>query len=223
MPSIMPNGARYALYKTLGAAVVMSALSNANPAVASTATTPAAGSILLLTSGWSDLNGAVTRANAITLNTSMQLEGINTLSTTVYPPGEGVGTYQVASAPFTLQKVRDVESQGGEQQFFEYQYVEDRSRRQRRAPTFKSATTLQLMIDYDTSLAQFQEMVDLDAKQEPVVLRELLPNGDVIFYCGYFSFNKVPTKKINEFMTNVATFSLISDPVRLGPFALIEI
>lgn len=213
MPSIMPNGAKYAVSTSLAAAVAITALSNANPAVASAGTLPLADAIVTLVSGWSELNGAVARVGASGGGT-FELEGIDTSDTVRYPAGEGIGAYQVASGFVNIGKIRSVEMAGGEQQFYQYQYVDDASGRQLQAPTFKSAQTLTLQVDYDPSLPHFNALVELDRKRLPVVLRETLPNGDVIYYVGWISFTKVPTKVLNEFMANQLTFSLTSEPIR---------
>lgn len=213
MASIMPNGARYAVATAISAASAITAITNAAPPVASVAAPPADGSIIVVTSGWPDLNGSVARSDDATANT-FELEGLDTSDLVRYPAGEGVGTYQVASAFQNIPKIRSVEMSGGEQQFFQYQYVDDASGKQLQAPTFKSAQTLTLQVDYDPSLPHFAVLVELDRKRQPVVLRETLTNGDVIYYFGWFSFNKVPSKTLNEFMTNQATFSLTADPIR---------
>lgn len=213
MTSMMINGARYAVATQLSAAMAMTAVTNANPAVASAATPPAAGAIALLTSGWPDLNGSVARSKSPTAD-SFQLENVNSTDLIRYPAGEGVGTFQVASDFVGLSKVRSVEMAGGEQNFYQYQYVEDASGRQQQAPTFKSAMTMTLQVDYDPSLPHFDALVELDRLRGISILRESLPNGDVIYYVGWISFNKVPTKVLNEFMANQLTFSLTADPMR---------
>lgn len=213
MPSMMPNGAKYAVATSLATAVAITAISNANPAVASTGTLPTLNAILLLTSGWSELNGAVARAKSPAGGT-FNLDGIDTTDVVRFPAGEGAGTYQVASTFIGISKVRDIQMSGGEQQFYQYQYVDDPSGRQLQAPTFKSAQTMTLQVDYDPTLPAFNALVELDRKRGIAVLRETLPNGDVIYYVGWISFNKVPTKVLNEFMANQLTFSLTAEPIR---------
>lgn len=213
MSSMMPNGAKYAVATNVALAVAITAITNANPAVASSGTLPALNDIVFLTSGWSELNGSVARVKSPSAGT-FQLEGIDTTDTVRYPAGEGAGTYQIVSSFVGISKVRDIQMSGGEQQFFQYQYVDDPSGRQLQAPTFKSAQTMTMLVDYDPTLPAFNAMVTLDRKRSVAVLRETLPNGDVIYYVGWFSFNKVPSKTLNEFMTNQLTFSLTAEPLR---------
>lgn len=214
MSSQFINGAQYAVSTSLAAAVAISAISNANPGVASAATTPTAGNIVVLKSGWTNLNETVARVGTVVPATSFQIEDVNTTDTARYPAAEGAGTYEIAGSFVSLTQVRNVELDGGEQQFFNFQYVEDSGGRERRKPTSKSATGMKMTLDHDPDLAWYDALVELDRLREPVVLREILPNGDTIYYYGYVSFNKVPTKNINENMTNVATFSLMCDPIR---------
>ena len=81
-------------------------------------------------------------------------------------------------------------------------------------PTFKNAMGLNIVMDYDPDLPWYDALVEADRLKVPVVLRETLPNEDVLYYYGYLGFNKVPTHTVNENMTVTASFSLQSDPVR---------
>lgn len=214
MSSRFVNGTKFAVSTQLAAAVAISALSNADPAVANTATPPADGSIVVVKSGWTALNETVARSAGQIAATSFQLEDVDTSNTGRFPPGEGIGTFEVASSFVSITQVRDVQTEGGDQNFFQYGYIEDESAMQRQKPTDKSAMSTLLILDYDPDLPWYATLVELDRLREPVVLRETLPSGEVILSYGYLSFNKVPTKVRNENMTVRATFSLLTDPVR---------
>ena len=207
MASRFINGATFAISTAMSAAVAATALTNAAPAVVTPA--PADGAIVVLTSGWPTINDSVFVAGA-----TGELLGSDTTDLTEYPAGEGIGAYRVASDFVGLSQVRDVDMGGGEQQYFQYQYVEDRSGRQRQKPTFKNAMAMTIMLDYDPNLPWFDALKAADRAREPVVLRERLPGGDTIYYYGLLSFNDVPTKGLNENMQVAATFSLQSDPIR---------
>ena len=214
MSSRFINGARYAIATAVAAPVAISGISNANPGVASTASPPADGSVVILQSGWPDINEMVFRSAGQVAATSFQLEDYDTTDTDRYPPGEGGGTFMVASSFVSMSQVRDVTTDGGDQQYFEYQYVEDAGGRQRRTPTYKNAMGFNIVLDYDPDLPWYDALVTADRVKEPVVLRETLPNGDVIYYYGYISFNKVPSHTVNENMTVTASFSIQADPMR---------
>jgi len=214
MSSRFINGAKYAFSQSVAAAVVVSAISNASPAVASASATPTEGDIVVLTSGWTELTDTVARVGTVVPSTSFEVEGVDTSDDVRYPTGEGAGAYAVVSDFITLSQVRDITTDGGDQQFFTFQYVEDPGSRQRQKPTFKNAQGDKIVMDYDPDLAWYDALIELDRLRAPVVLRETLPNGELIYTYGYLSFNKVPTKQINENMTVTATFSAISDPIR---------
>lgn len=214
MSSQFINGASFAISRTRALAVAISDITNADPAVALTANPPANGSIVTLSSGWADLTDAIVRTAGQVAATSFQLEGVDTTDTNRYPDGEGAGAFTVHSDFVGLSQVRDFTTAGGEQQYFQYKYVEDKAQRQRQKPTFKNAMTMTMVLDYDPDLPWYDALVELDAAKEPVVLRETLPNGDLLLFYGYISFNKVPTHTVDENMTVTATFSLLSDPIR---------
>lgn len=208
------NGTKFAISTVLGAAVNTTGVSNANPGVVTTATTPVNGDIVLMGSNWSELNGVVARVAGVVANTSFQLEGINTTDTARYPAGEGSGNYRKASSFISLTQITDVKISGGEQNFAKWQYVEDPSGREQQAPTNKSAISREITLHYDASLPWYNALIEADRKREPVVLRETLPDGAVIYSVGYVSFQKIATGSVNEGMSNTATFSLLSDPTR---------
>lgn len=215
MPSLMINGAKYAIATALAVPSAITDITNADPAVASAAAPPVVGDILLLSSGWPELNEAVVRAGVVTAGTSFELEGIDTTDTVRFPAGEGIGAFQIVTGFVNLPKIHDIQASGGEQNFSQRQYVDDPSGKQVQAPTFKSAQSRKYMMDYDPTKPHFDALVTLDRKKGFItVLRETLPNGDVIYYAGYLSFNKEPTRALNEFMSNEMTFSMSSDSIR---------
>ncbi|SEO63394.1 Phage tail tube protein, TTP [Luteibacter sp. UNC138MFCol5.1] len=213
MSSFFPNGTQYAVSTTLAAAIALTAITNADPAVASAAAPPANGSIVMLTSGWSALNDTVAKTGNADAD-SFELVGVDTTSVADFPAGAGAGTARVAAGWVPLTQVRSDAVTGGDQQFFTYQYLEDKSNRQRQKPTTKSPVVITLQMDYDPALPWYDALVKLDRAGQPAVLRATLPSGDVIYYLAYPSFNKIPTGNMNENQQNTATFSLIGDPVR---------
>ncbi len=213
MPSRLVNGAQFAISTVLAAAVPITAISNASPPVATTASPPALNAVTLLTSGWPSLTGRVVRAGSPLAN-SFTLLGLNTVDVSQYQPGEGAGVFQVASGFIGLSKVVQVAKSGGEQNFATRQYIEDPTGTQVQFPTYKSAISFQMELDYDPSLPWFAALVELNRTRGVTVLREVLPGGDTILYPGTVSFDDVPSKSVNEVMGVTATFSLTAPPIR---------
>lgn len=208
-----PNGTIFSVSSAFAAAVAVTGISNANPAVASSATPPTNASIIALTSGWPDANERVFRTSGATAGTFV-LDGLDATSTSRFPAGAGGGSFRKVNTWVTLSQVRDVAKSGGEQQFFQWQYVEDLSRRQRQRPTYKNAKVINLTLDYDPALAWYNALTQADNLGEPVVLRAVLPNLAELYYYVYPSFDDDPSMTLNENMTNVATFSLIGKLTR---------
>lgn len=214
MSSHFVNGTRFAVAPLAALAVAISAISNANPAIASTANPPAEGDIVVVKSNWPGLTDVPVRAGDVVASTSFVLDGYDTTNTGLYPAGEGGGVFFATEAFTSLSQVRDVTTEGGDQNYFEYQYVEDQTNRQRRKPTYKSAMGYNIVMDEDSDLAWFNVLKEMDRLGEPVVLRETTPKGDTIYYVGTVSFNAIPTKTLNENSTVTASFSINSDPIR---------
>jgi len=213
MSALFPNGTVFSVSTALGAAIAVSAISNANPAVATATSPPTDGSIGVMMSGWSGLTERVVRtANAAA--STFELAGIDTTNVTRFPAGQGAGSIKLATDFVDLSQVTNSEKTGGEQQFYQWQYLEDRSGRQRQRPTFKNAKVLTVTLDYDPALAWYNALVEADALRDPVVLRATLPNGVQLYYYVYPSFDGDPSLVMNTNMQNVATFSMISDFTR---------
>lgn len=214
-----PNGTVFSVSKALALAVAITAISNANPGVASAVTPPEDGSIGILKSGWPTLNERAVRTSAATAN-SFALEGFDTTDASIFPAGQGVGSVAIVTDWVTLSQVTEINKSGGDQQFFQWQYVEDRSSQQKQRPTVKNAKAITLKLDYDPALAWYDALDKADQAQEVVVLRAVLPNKAELYYVVYPSFDADPSMALNQNMQNTATFSLVSRFTRYaGPAA----
>lgn len=92
MAASFPNGTLLAVSTAYGAAVAISGISNANPAVASASAPPADGTIGVLSSGWTDLTDRVFKSGGADTH-SFQLLGANTTDVTRFPAGTGAGNF----------------------------------------------------------------------------------------------------------------------------------
>lgn len=207
------NGAKYAFSTVIGEAVPITEISNANPAVALTATPPAEGDVVLLDSNWTDLSEQATYATNVDVD-SFELAQIDTLDTMLYPEGESAGNYRIASGFTNLSQIREITQTGGDTNQFTWGYIDDRSPRQRSRPTDQNPLVLTFTMDYDPDLA-WASALDLVSKaRQLVVMRERLPTGDTLLYSGYLSYQKSPSRVRNENMTVTATMSINSEVLR---------
>lgn len=213
MAIYLPNGATISVATTYGTAATVSALTNATEGVATLSASHGVivGDILEVTSGWSKLSGRIVRAKTVATN-DVTLEGVNTSSTDNYPSGSGIGTVREITAWTQISQILEAELSGGEQQFRSYSFLEDDTERQ--IPTAKGAQQLKLKLGDDSALSWYAALVAADEARTPRAIRVNYPNGAVIYYNGYVSFNNSPTTAKNEIAACECTFSLISKPTR---------
>lgn len=209
----LPNGTRFAVSQTVSAPAAISALSNANPAVATAGVPPAAGAIVILNSGWPDLAESPARVGDVDGST-FELENVDTTDLARFPAGEGIGTFRTVTSFLSLTQVINAPLSGGDQNYTDYRFLDDQSNRQRRMPTFKSAMGYELELGYDPDAPWHAALLEMDRKQELVVLRESTPAGENIYYSGYLSYNGVPTKNTDQIQVVRLSFSINSDPAR---------
>lgn len=208
----LPNGSVVAIASGYGSALPVTALTNANPAVAtSTAHGLANGDYIEVTSGWSRLDQKIVRVAGATTD-NFNLEGINTTSTQTYPTGSGTGTVREITGFTQLAQITDSTSEGGEQQFLTYQFLE--SDAEKRIPTTKSAAGITFTVAYDPNLAGYQIAQAANDDRLPRAVRITLANGSVLLYNAYVSLSTIPSLTVNELMTVQVTLSLLAEPVR---------
>ena len=216
MGSEFINGAKHAFSTTLTERALITAMTNSANAVATVVgPPPAEGDILLLNgmTNWTDLDEQATYVSAVA-GQAVTLSQIDTTNQQFFVAGEGDGGFQIAGGFVTLSQIRDISQSGGDSNTFNYAYIGDRSRRQRSKPTDTNPVVLTFTMDYDSSLPWYTALDEISKAGDLVVMRETLPDGDVLLYSGYMSFNKSPTRVRNENMTVTATMSVNSEVLR---------
>jgi len=209
----LPNGILFALATSYAAADTVNAVTNANPAVATTAVAHgiANGSFFEVTSGWSKLNNRVLRA-ADVAGTSITYEGIDTSSTQNYPAGSGTGSIREITNWTQISQILECTTSGGEMQFVTYSFLEQDFESQ--LPTQSSAMSIQMTIADDDTLPGYIALKSNAETRNLVALRATLPNGSLILFNGYLSFNETPSMSKGQVMGVQASFSLQGRPVR---------
>lgn len=208
----LPNGALVAIANGYGSTLTVSGITNASQAVAtSTAHGLANGDFVEVTSGWSRLTNKVVRVANVTANT-FELEGIDTTLTGIYPAGSGTGSARKITGWTQLSQILSSGSNGGEQQFTEFQFLE--SDAQKRIPTTKSAAGLTFSIADDPTQPGYILASTANDDRLPRGVRISLPSNSKLLYNAYISLNKTPSLTVNEIMACEATLSLLAEPVR---------
>lgn len=205
----LPNGSLVAIASAYSAYTPITAITNADPAVV-TGGGFVAGDIIEVVSGWSRLTDKVVRAGA-----GGTLENIDTSLTSIYPAGGGIGQARTITGWTQLSQILSSSSNGGEQQFLDYQLLEADA--QKRIPTFKSAAGLSFTVADDPTLAGYIVASDANDDRLPRAVRVTLPSGAIILYNCYISLNKTPSLTVNEIMSVEVTLSMLAEPVRYAP------
>jgi hypothetical protein len=122
----VPTGTTISVASAFAGLLATSTASNAAECVLGMASTAGLsnGDIVEVTSGWGRLNKRVARLKAVVANTSVTLEGIDTTSTTYFPPGTGTGSVRKVSTWTTVDKVTAISSSGGDPITVDYKYLD---------------------------------------------------------------------------------------------------
>jgi hypothetical protein len=211
MAAKLPDGAIVQMGTTYASPVTVSAISNANPAVATATNTYASGDYILISSGWSNLNNRVVRLSAAAAG-NFTMEGIDTTSTALYPAAGGAGTGTKISAWTQIAQIMNFATSGGDQQFATYSFLEQNFETQ--IPTMLSAMTMTLDIADDPSMAGYLALKVASDARAARSLMILMPDNSRILYQGYVSLNETPSVTKGSLMQVKASFALQSRPVR---------
>lgn len=209
----LPNGVTLALATAYAAADTVSAVTNANPAVATTSGAHGIsdGEFVEVTSGWSKLNNRIVRVDNASGST-LDYEGINSTSTQNYPAGSGGGSIRAITTWTQISQILELTSSGGEMQFTTYSFLEQDFESQ--LPTQSSPMTITISVADDPTLPGYVALKNAAETRVLVGLKATMPDNSVILYNGYVSFNETPSMTKNEVMACQATFSLQGRPVR---------
>lgn len=221
MAVALPNGSLLYIGSAVAAAKTMTAVTNADPAVVTSATHGYSdGDELIVTSGWSRLTGKTVRINVLTSNT-YQLEGFDSTNTTVFAAGSGTGTTQKVTTWTQISQVLSTSSTGGEQRFLTYQFLEADTEVE--IPTVKSGGGFNFEIGDDPSLPGFAALVDANDDRVARAFKVVLASGAILYYCGYVSINKTPTLEVNNLMRLSGSVRFLNEPVRYASDTVVSV
>ena len=196
MAYFFPEGSRFSFSRTFAAPKTVSGISNASPALATSA---AHGYVdddeVLFISGWEDATDSVYRVDQQDVDT-FQLLGLNSTNTTFYPAGTGTGTTQKLSNWLEIPQVLTVATSGGDPRFTTISPIARRN--SINIPTGFNATSITLTLGHDPSNATYQEMLDVSRSLEKIAFKMALSGGAVIYGYGYMNVSETPSLNVNQ-------------------------
>ena len=187
----VPNNSNFSVASVYGAAVGVTAASNAAETVLTTAAnTFVVGDFVEFTSGWTRANMRIFRVKAAT-TTSITLEGFDTTATKVFPAGSGGGSVRKITTWVPIPFIKGFEVSGGDPKYNNEEFLDFPD--EISIPNGFSATTVTISIADDPSLphnAVLQAATDATAV---AAVRVVLPSGAQLLYNGIVGFNPNPS------------------------------
>lgn len=211
MAAVVADGTLVAIATTYGAAKTMSAVTNANPAVATLEASHGiiVNDIMEMSSGWPDLDDKILRCSVLNTN-DVTLEGFNALNTTRFPAGTGTGTVREITAWTSIGQILTIATEGGEPRYLDYQFLNELQ--QRRIPLSKAPLNLTLTLADDITLAQQATIRTAEDGGVPVAMRLSLVNGSKIYLNGYWTMANLPSLNTGQINGRTVGFALTSLP-----------
>lgn len=207
MALYFPEGSAQTFSQTFAAAKTITALSNANPAVAtSTAHGYATGDEILLTSGWEDATDSVYKITVLTADT-FSIDGLDTTNTSFFPVGTGAGTAQKITGWTTIPQVLTISGSGGDARFTDVQLLAKRN--SLRIPTGFNATSITMSLAHDAANANYKTMLGISRNLSKVAFKQVISGGAVTYGYGYLSVSEMPALNSNSVNTVQAALTVI--------------
>lgn len=207
MALYFPEGSSQQFSQTFASAKNITALSNANPAVAtSVAHGYTTGDEILITSGWEDVTDTVVKITVLTADT-FSLTGIDTTNTGFYPVGTGTGTAQKVSGWTAIPQVLTISGSGGDARFTDVQLLARRN--SLRIPTGFNATSITLSLAHDPNQANYQTMLGISRNLSKVAFKQVISGGAVTYGYGYLNVSEMPKLNSNQVNTVDAAMTVI--------------
>lgn len=207
MSYFFPEGSKFYFSTTFASAKTITALTNADPAVA---TSVAHGysdlDEILLSSGWEDATDTVFQVDQLTADT-FEIEGLNSVDTNFYATGTGTGTAQKISGWTEIPQVLTIATQGGDARFTTISPIARRN--SINVPTGFNPTSISLTLGHDPANANYKTMLGISRALTKVAFKMVLSGGSVTYGYGYMSVSEAPSLNVNQANTVSAAISLL--------------
>lgn len=184
-----PEGCKFLFSTTFAAVKNITALSNANPAVAQSAAHGYAnGDELLILSGWEDLTDSVYRAASVATD-SFALQNVDTSDTDWFAPGGGIGSAQKVSNWIEIPQVLTIQPNGGDPKFIDVNPLARRNGFQ--IPTGFNPSSLELTLGHDAGNANYAAMKAVSQRLTKVAFKMLLADGTASYGYGVLTVQNI--------------------------------
>jgi hypothetical protein len=185
------DGSKFYFSETFGTAKSITALTNASPAVATSAAHGLLdGDEVLLTSGWEEATENVFKVDQLTVDT-FGLLGLDSTDTNFHPVGSGTGDVKKISTWVEMPQVMTIQTSGGDPRFIDVQLLA--SQYASRIPTGFNPVSATLTMAHDPSNAVYQQMLGISRIRKLVAFKIVVAGGGVSYGYGYLSAAEAPS------------------------------
>ena len=203
----LPEGSSQQFSNTLAAAKTITAITNANPAVATcTGHGYTTGDEIMLSSGWEDATDSVYKIESVDSN-SFKILGLDSTNTSFFPAGSGGGSAQKLSAWTAIPQVLTISASGGDARFTDVTPLAKRNGI--RIPTGFNATSVTLSLGFDATTPAYKTMVGISRSLSKVAFKQVLSGGSVQYGYGYMSVSEFPKLNNNSVNTVDAAMTFL--------------
>lgn len=207
----LPNGSTFDFAASYTPFFSITAITRAANAVFTAAGhTLTVNQIVMIKSGWWDIDGRAFKVSAVSGST-FTLAGADTTDTK-RNAGTFYGTVRGVSTWVQVPQILSLNLSGGEQQYTTYS--PSRSGKEVSRPTTKSGAVMTIELADDKSLPLFATIEAASRTEEIQVQRLTLINQDSILYASLASITKTPKVMRDQLMTRTITLALQGDNTR---------
>lgn len=185
------DGSKFYFSETFASPKTVTALTNASPAVATSAAHGLLdGNEVLLNSGWEEATENVFKVDQLTVDT-FGLLGLDSSNTTFHPAGAGIGSVQKISTWIEMPQVMTIQTSGGDPRFIDVQLLA--SQYASRIPTGFNPVSATLTMAHDPSNLVYQQMLAISRIRKLVAFKIAVAGGGVSYGYGYLSASEAPS------------------------------
>lgn len=206
------EGSSQQFSQTFAAAVTITGISNASPAVATTSVAHGyiTGDEILLTSGYEDATDSVFKITVLTA-TTFSINGLDTSNVGFFPAGTGAGTAQKVSAWTVIPQILTISGSGGDARFTDVQLLAKRNGI--KVPTGFNAISVTMSLAHDAVQPAYITMLGISRNLSKVAFKQVVSGGSVTYGYGYLSVSEMPKLNSNQVNTVDAAMTVLGRSV----------
>jgi hypothetical protein len=207
MAYFLPEGSKIFMSTGFAATKTVTAITNANPAVA---TSVAHGYVdddeLLFASGWEDATDTIWRADQLTADT-LGIKGLDATDTNWFPATTGTGTLAKVSGWLELTQWLDIQSQGGDARNVTVEPIGKRNAIN--MPAGFNATQITLTFGHDIAAASQVALIAASRGLQKRAFKAVIAGGMTGYFYGNVSMSEMPQIQRGQVLRVQASISVL--------------